>query len=69
MYKLLFSDFDPAHAGVVVRLSDIANIPLSPDNTDHQQFKQGIAEGAELQDADGVVMTPEQVAEFMADLP
>jgi len=68
MYKLLFSDFDPAHAGVVVRLSDIANIPLSPNNTDYQRFKQDIAEGAELQDADGNVMTAEQVAEFMADL-
>lgn len=69
MYKLLFSDFDPAHAGVVVRVSDIANIPLSPDNTDHQQFKQDIVSGAELQDAEGGAMTAEQVAEFMATLP
>ncbi len=68
MYKLLFSDFDPAHAGVVVRVSDIANIPLSPDNTDHQQFKLDLTEGAELQDADGNVMTAEQVQAFMETL-
>ena len=35
----------------------------------NQRFKQDIADGAELQDADGVVMSPEQVAEFMETLP
>jgi len=53
----------------VIRLSDDAFIPFDPANTDYQRFKQDVADGAELQDADGVVMSPEQVAEFMADLP
>ena len=44
-------------------------IPFDPANTDYQRFKQDIAEGAELQDADQVVMSPEQVAEFMETLP
>jgi hypothetical protein len=47
----------------------IGCIPFDPANTDYQRFKQDIADGAELQDADGVVMTPEQVAAFVADLP
>ena len=33
------------------------------------EFQAHIKSGGELQDADGVVMSPEQVAEFMADLP
>lgn len=43
--------------------------PLSVDNTDYQQFKLDLTNGAELQDADGNVMTAEQVAEFMETLP
>ena len=62
MYQLTKTD-------IVVRLSDTAFIPFDPANTDHQKFKLDITNGAELQDADGVVMSPEQVAEFMADLP
>ncbi len=42
--------------------------PLSIDNTDYQQFKLDLTNGAELQDADGVVMTAEQVQAFMATL-
>jgi len=53
----------------ITRLSDMSCIPFSLDNTDYQRFKQDIADGAELQDADGVVMSPEQVAEFMETLP
>lgn len=53
----------------IIRLADNAFIPFDPANTDYQRFKQDIASGAELQDADGVVMTAEQVAEFMETLP
>ena len=41
----------------------------SNTNTDFQQFKSDIASGAELQDAEGNVMTAEQVQEFLATLP
>ena len=63
------------------RLNDTTNIlrwndnesmtsfALDPANTDYQQFKLDLAEGAELQDADGVVMTAEQVQAFLATLP
>lgn len=56
-------------APCVVRLSDGACIPFDPANTDYQQFKLDLTNGAELQDAEGNVMTSEQVQEFLATLP
>jgi hypothetical protein len=53
----------------VTRLSDGASIPFDPDNTDYQQFKKDVLAGAELQDADGNVMTQEQANAFIATLP
>lgn len=45
-------------------------IPFSPDNTDYQQFKKEInEEKAELQDADGNVMSAEDAKAFVATLP
>jgi hypothetical protein len=55
--------------GYVVRLSDGAVIPPDLDNTDYQRFKEQVLAGAELQDADGNVMTQEQVNEFIGSLP
>ena len=40
-----------------------------PDNTDYQQFKSDIANGAELQDADGNGMSAQVITEFVATLP
>ena len=54
---------------LVHRLQDNAFIPFDPANTDYQQFKLDITNGVELQDADGVVMTAEQVQEFLETLP
>jgi hypothetical protein len=53
----------------VCRLSDNAGIPLDPANTDYAQFKKLVAEGAELQDADGNVMSAEAAQAFVATLP
>jgi len=44
-------------------------IPLSSDNSDYQTFKKDVLAGAELQDADGNVMTTEEANEFVATLP
>jgi hypothetical protein len=41
----------------------------NPANTDYQIFKKEVLAGAELQDADGNVMTQEQANEFIASLP
>ena len=53
----------------VQRLQDGAFIPFDPANTDYQTFKRDLTEGVELQDAEGNVMTPEQVAAFLGTLP
>ena len=42
---------------------------FDPANTDYQQFKADVLAGAELQDADGNVMTAEQANEFISTLP
>jgi len=47
----------------------IVSIPFNPANTDYAQFKKAITEGAELQDADGNVMTATQAQEFVRNLP
>jgi hypothetical protein len=40
----------------IARLSDNACIPFAVDNTDYANFKKDLANGAELQDADGNVI-------------
>ena len=44
-------------------------IPLNLDNTDYTQFKKDLIEGAELQNAEGEVMTKADITEFMRSLP
>jgi hypothetical protein len=53
----------------VIRLSDGACIPFDPANTDYANFKKDINKGAELQDAEGNVMTAEQAQAFVKELP
>jgi uncharacterized protein YjbI with pentapeptide repeats len=43
------------------------SIPFDPANTDYANFKKEVLAGAELQDADGNVMT--QADAFIATLP
>ena len=43
-------------------------IPFDPANTDYQTFKKEVLAGAELQDADGNVMTQEQANQFVGGL-
>ena len=45
-------------------------IPISSDNTDYANFKaQIMADEAELQDADGNVMSAEEAKAYIATLP
>lgn len=45
-------------------------IPFAPDNTDYANFKREINEGtAQLQNADGELMTAEQAKQFVKELP
>jgi hypothetical protein len=53
----------------VIRTTDGACIPFDPANTDYANFKKEVLEGAELQDADGVVMSADAAKEFVRELP
>lgn len=50
MYKLT------TYPNQVIRTLDMATIPFDPANTDYANFKKDLADGAQLQDADGNVI-------------
>lgn len=77
MYQLC-KDVAEMPSKCIKRLSDTAFIPFDPANTDYANFKRHLQDldengnsitPAELQDADGNTMSPEEVAEFLATLP
>lgn len=66
MYQLLKDSFGETTS--VKRLYDNAYIPFDPANTDYANFKKEIlADEAQLQDADGVIMTDAKA--YVASLP
>jgi len=72
MYKLLPKKQTPSDlvdANVIQRLPDTTFIPFDLANTDYTRFKKEVLAGAELQDADGNVMTQEQADDFIKELP
>jgi len=69
MYKLSPIAYGETQVTNVIRLSDNACIPFATDNTDYQTFKKEVLAGAELQDADGNVMTQAEADAFIATLP
>ncbi len=66
MYKLIKNPLTN-ETKIVQRLSDNAFIPFDLQNTDFANFKKEVLAGAELQDADGNVMT--DAAEYARTLP
>ncbi len=70
MYKLFKSAVTQKITSVTeANGNDVLVIPFDLDNTDYQTFKKEVLAGAELQDADGNVMTQEQANAFIASLP
>jgi hypothetical protein len=67
MYKQI-EDKDGLVLNTIWRVADNAFIPLDPANSDYQQFKKHLAEGRELQDADGIPLSTQAVAEFLEKL-
>ena len=71
MYKLVKNEI----SGVInsVRVVDgdvIKSIPFDPANTDYAQFKKAISEEtAQLQDAEGNLMTAQAAKDFIKELP
>jgi len=71
MYKLYKDIITGKNVSVTKTNEDgsVMSIPFDPANTDYANFKKEVLAGAELQDADGNVMTQEQADEFIASLP
>lgn len=69
MYALVTPMFSSGTISCTKRIFDNAIIPFAPDNTDYVQFKIDVANGNELQDSEGVVMSPEAAQAFIATLP
>ena len=69
MYKQ-YKNINGTIASGIIRLADNAFIPFDPANTDYANFKKEIlADEAQLQDADGNTMTPEEAKAYVASLP
>ena len=68
MYKLIQ---DPLTNKVDVASTDIMSFTFVPDNTDYQAFKLSLQtdSSVQLQDANGNIMTSDQIATFVATLP
>ena len=70
MYKLVKSPVTGLINVVNKQVGDVLySIPFDPANTDYAEFKKAVTAGAELQDADGNVMTAEAAQEFIRTLP
>jgi len=69
MYQLSKLGFNQTEPSSVIRTTDGACIPFDQTNTDYANFKKEVLAGAELQDADGNVMTQEQADDFIKELP
>jgi len=68
MYKL-YKTMMGQDAAMTIGVEPQVSFIFAPDNTDYAQFKKAINEGAELQDAEGNVMTAEQAQDFIKELP
>jgi hypothetical protein len=69
MYKLLQAPYQ-TKSNCVLRLSDSTVIPFAPDNTDYANFKKEINDKfAQLEDANGNLMTEAQAIAYVKELP
>lgn len=73
MYKIIKYEFFGTVYESVMRYNEdgsTTSIPYEPANTDYENFKSQINNGsAQLEDANGVLMTPTQVKAYVATLP
>ena len=71
MYKLtVIKEPNMPEITSLQRIEDTAFIPFDPDNTDYANFKKEIlADEAQLQNADGVIMAAAEAKAYVATLP
>ena len=68
MYKQMKTFEGQVSTSMILRVEDNACIPFDPANTDYANFKKEIlADEAQLQDADGVIMADAKA--YVASLP
>ena len=68
MYKLSPLNWDQTESTSVIDLNRMCAIPFDPANTDYANFKKEIlADEAQLQDAEGVIMADAKA--YVASLP
>jgi hypothetical protein len=67
MYKLIKNPF--GESSTVLKVSDGASIPFTPDNTDYANFKKDIQNGVVLNDAEGDPVTGDALTTFIGTLP
>jgi len=69
-YKLYIREFEKtADAAMTINQQPQISFIFDLNNTDYQTFKKEVLAGAELQDAEGQVMTQEQANAFIKELP
>jgi hypothetical protein len=68
MYKQIKDFLGNIRNDQILRVADNAYIPFDSANTDYQVFKADLAKGVELQNANGVAMTADQIKTFLAGL-
>lgn len=69
IYKLLTAPLSTIAIAVTI-IGQSISIPFDPANTDYQAFKTNINdESAQLEDINGVLMTPEEAKAYVATLP
>lgn len=72
IYKLYMTtpDLTQPNAATTVGVNPQTSFLFAPQNPDYANFKREINEGtAQLQDADGNLMTAEQAKDFVKELP
>ena len=70
IYRLYMAGFSlNPNAAMTIGSDPQISFLFAPDNTDYANFKKEVLAGAELQDADGNVMTQAEADAFIATLP
>jgi len=67
MYKLYKNSYGQDNIARTNEDGSVTSFGQHPDNTDYANFKKEVLAGAELQDADGNVMT--DASAYIASLP
>jgi hypothetical protein len=70
LYSTNILNPENVNAATTVGVNPQISFRFAPDNTDYAQFKKAISEEtAQLQDAEGTLMTAQAAKDFIKELP